>query len=68
VLLILLAVVFIFAVGLHFAFPQFTEAGLKTANKLATGILEGSRRCPRSREVTRWQRAAGALHGESMER
>src|SRR5437870_10304097 len=40
VLLILLAVVFIFAVGLHFAFPQFTEAGLKTANKLATGILE----------------------------
>src|SRR6266852_6833743 len=40
VLLILLAVVFIFAVGLHFAFPQFTEAGLKKANKLATGILE----------------------------
>jgi hypothetical protein len=40
VALILLAVVVVFAMGMHFVFPQFTEASIKAADKLATNVLE----------------------------
>jgi len=41
VALIVLGIVSLFAVVLHFAFPQVTETGVKEATKLTTRVLEG---------------------------
>jgi len=40
VLLILLAVALVFGVGMHFAFPQFTDNTVKAAGSLTTSMLE----------------------------
>jgi hypothetical protein len=40
VALVILAVMLIFCVGLRFAFPQFTESGVKAASNLTTSLLE----------------------------
>jgi hypothetical protein len=40
VVMIVLAGMALFLIGLHFAFPQFTENGLKAADHFTTGFLE----------------------------
>ncbi len=40
VVMIVLAGLVLFFIGLHFAFPQFTENGLKAADHFTTGFLE----------------------------
>jgi hypothetical protein len=40
VALAVLAIMLVFFVGLRFAFPQFTENGIRTANSLASNLLE----------------------------
>lgn len=40
VVMIVLAGMALFFIGLHFAFPQFTENGLKAADHFTTGFLE----------------------------
>ena len=40
VVMIVLAGMALFVIGLHFAFPQFTENGLKAADHFTTGFLE----------------------------
>jgi len=41
VVLMILAVVLVFLAIIHFAFPQFTDAGVKQATKLTNRVLEG---------------------------
>ena len=40
VALTILAILLVFFIGLHFAFPQFTENGMKAAGSLASHVLE----------------------------
>jgi hypothetical protein len=41
VVLIVLGVLLLFGAAMHFAFPQFTEAGVRQATKLTNRVLEG---------------------------
>jgi hypothetical protein len=64
VALLVLAVLLVIFVGMRFAFPQFTESGIRAADSLGTKLLEvvaGSR--GESCEVGRRRSSAGALHG-----
>ena len=52
VALLVLAVLLVIFVGMRFAFPQFTESGIKAADSLGTKLLEvvaGPREILRSR-------------------
>ena len=40
IVLIVLAVALVFGVGMHFAFPQFTDNTVKAAGSLTTSMLE----------------------------